>query len=302
MSNKDISSLDVYGIVNGLLLSGNRHVPVYLLSSLQTSSQLFINKNFEDKNKFYCGNVLFKKYHILENKKLAIITHEDKKKKSLFFDAMPIAFYQGYNFGWDDWNEKAIVIPVEKIENYFEIPTIEFIHVNINNKNKIKEVFFWIQEKLANKINYIDFGVKVLPEYNKCLILLTIISNGVSILIFIFSFFLLLILINLYLYQNKEEFYCLVMIGIKKKYIQISIIIFFLLLGLLSLLAGFLLGYCIITAINFFRCIPISVELENFFYCVINWNTLFLYFIVYIVILLLSVWYYYQKYAFHYNK
>jgi ABC-type lipoprotein release transport system permease subunit len=245
--------------------------------------------------------VLFKRYNRLENKKIAVITHEDKKKKSLFFDAMPVSFYNGYNFGWDDWNERSIVVPVEKIENYFEIPTIEFIHVNIDNKNKITDVYCWIKEKLKNEINYIDLGVNVLPEYNKSLILLNIISNSVSIIIILFSFFLLLILINLYMYQNKDEFYYLIIIGIKKLYIQMSLMIFFLLLGFFSLLIGFLSGYLIISILNFFRCIVISVELDSCFFCVINWYSLCLYYIGYMLVILLSVWFYYNKYSVNRN-
>lgn len=303
MKNNNIKSLDIYGIVNGILISGNRHIPVYILSSLESQSKLLFDKNLEYKNKntFYCGEVLFKRYNTLENKKLAIITHEDKKKKSLFFDVMPVSFYNGYNFAWDDWNERTIIVPVEKIENYFEIATIEFIHVNINNKKKITDVYYWIKEKLKNEINYIDFGINVLPEYNKSLILLNIISNSISILIILFSFFLLLILINLYMHQNKDEFYYLVIIGIKKLYIQISLIIFFLLLGFLSLLVGFVSGYLIISILNFFRCIVISVELDSYFFCIINWRSLCLYYIGYILVLLLSVWYYYNKHSINNN-
>ncbi len=299
MTNSNISSLDIYGIINGLLISGNRHVPVYLLSYLEVSPQLFFDKNSlpNNKNTFYCGEVLFKKYNSLEKKKLAIITHEDKKHKSLLFDAMPISFYNGYNFGWDDWNERAILIPIENIENYFEISTVEFIHVHIKNKEKINDVLLWIKEKLNSEINYIELGVKVLPEYNKCLILLNIISYSISFLIIIFSFFLLLVLIDLYLYQNKNEFYYLIIIGIRNLYIQLSLIIFFLLLGLCSLFIGFLLGYAIILILNFFRCIVISVELNSYFFCVINWNALYYHLIGYMGMLLLSVCFFYKKYS-----
>lgn len=210
---------------------------------------------------------------------------------------MPISFYDKYNFGWDDWNEKAIAIPIDTIEKYFEVPTLEYINVYIENKKKINEVLEWIKINLHKEINYIERGVEVLPEYNKFLILLHIITHGISFLIFTFSYFLLLILINLYMYENKNEFYFLIIMGIKNIYIKYSVLIFFFLLGLFSILFGFLLGYIIVNIINFFHCIVISAELNSYFFCIINYNFLYYYSIVYIVLLLFSVLYFYQKYS-----
>ena len=298
MENSDILFLDIYGIMDALLISGNRHIPIYVLSYLQMQSQAFstINNTFAGSNNFYCGQVLYKKYNSFEKKKIVIITGENKKIKSLLFDSMPVLFSGSYNFGWDDWNEKAVIIPIEKIENYFEVPTIEFIHVYVNNKKKVKEVMDWIKNKLNKEINYIDFGINVLPEYNKFLILLDIITHSIFFLIFAFSYFLLLILINIYMYQNSNEFYFLIISGIKKNYLYISLLLFFFLLVLFSLLVGFLLGYGIIIAINYFHCIVISSELNSYFFGIINWSIIYYYAIAYIFLLLLSVKYYFKKY------
>lgn len=295
--NQEISSLDIYGIINGLLISGSRHIPVYLLSCYKMESKKFLNNSIPDKNSCWCGEVLYKKYNNEEKKKIVIITGENQKKKTLFFEAMPISFYQRYNFGWDEWNEKAIIIPIEKIESYFEVPTIEFIHVYVNNKKKINEILSWIKNKLTSEIGYVDLGIKVLPEYNKFLVLITIISHGILLLLFSFSYFLLLILINLYLYQNKNEFYYLIITGIKKFHIGCSLILFFFLLVLLSLFFGFLLGYISISILNYFHCIVISAELQSYFFCVIDWQVIYYYSLLYLFLLLSSVYYYYNKYA-----
>ncbi len=290
--NKDISCIDVYGVINSLLISGDRHIPVYLLSFLQIQSKLFINKNHK-KNEFYCGQVLFKKYDMLKKKKIVIITGANKK--SLFFDSMPISFYQGYNFGWDDWNEKAIIIPIESFENYFELPSIEFINVYVRNKTKIKEIIDWIKQKFNNEINYIDFGINVLPEYNKFLVLLKIITNGILFLIFVFSCILLLILINLYIYQNKDQFYFLIIMGIKNIYIKLSILLFFFFISIISILSGFLYGFLIINIINYYNLIVISNELQSYFICIVNWNFIYYYILIYLIILFFGLFYYYKK-------
>lgn len=71
MKNKYISNLDIYGVVNALLIAGDRHIPVYLLSFFQMQSQLFLyhDVKYINKNIFYCGDILYKKYNALDKKK-----------------------------------------------------------------------------------------------------------------------------------------------------------------------------------------------------------------------------------------
>lgn len=294
--NQYIESCDIYGITNALLIIENRYVPIYLISYLEMPSKKKINTL---NNSFYCGEVLYNKYNFFDKKKIVIITRENKKEKTLYFDSLSISFYDKYNFGWDDWNEKAIMMPVEKVENYFEIATIEYINVYVKDKKNINEVMIWIKNILKNEINYINFGIAVLPEFNKFIVLLNMISQIISFLILFFSYFLLLILINLYFYENKNDFFFLILTGIKEIYIKSSIFIFFFILGIISLFGGFVCGYFVIKSINFFSCYLIPMELNNYFSCIINLNFLYYYSLIYLILLLFAVAFYYRKYIFN---
>jgi hypothetical protein len=296
LENKNIKHIDVYGIIDGILIAENRHIPIIILSYLELSSLSFNSyKHIPKKNNFSCGKVLFHKYQKNQNKKILLITKDNQKKKILFFDSMPIEFNDPYTFIWDDWNEKSILIPVEKIESYFEIPTIEYLNLHLFNANAATEVIAWIKKNLYKEINYIDHGEKILPEYNKFIILLDIITYSIQIIIILFSYLLQTTLINLYFYENKIEFYFLLLTGIKKKYLFMSILFFFLIVLILSFFLGCSTGYVMTSLSNYLQCIPINKLDNNYFLCFPNWSILS-YGLCYILLLIFQIIYFCKKY------
>lgn len=285
----DISSFFLYGINNGMLKHGNDYIPIYLISYVNLNNVFYNKKYNSNENGFYVGALMYEKYKNISHKKIFLIKKENTAKKIIHFDYMPINFKGYLELAWDELNEKAIFMPIEKVENFFELRSINAVNIYLLNRKNINSVMTFLKNEFGKEIGYISESCQIFPEYSKFLSLISIIDAIIMYIIFIFSFFLFLILLTLYLEDNVFDQKILFLLGIKRKTIYGSFLILFLFVIFLSLLLGFLLSYGVIYCINYWKLIPINTIFDCYFLCVMNFKKILLYTLIYIFLMIIFV-------------
>lgn len=290
-SLKDIKSFFLYGVNHGIFKNENDYIPVYIISYTHYEPSFFNFMKEVNKKGFLVGAALYQKCLDSKHKKIFLIKKEDSQKKIMHFDAMPIHFKGYVELSWDEWNEKAIFLPIEKIENFFEIKSINALNIYVHNKKSIPTLIESLKKIFKNDIRYISSSHTVLPEYTKFLEIISMVDAIIMYIIFFFSFFLLFILISVYLNENAFDYSFLLLIGISRRNILISIVFLFLFLVLLAISIGFISSHLLIFLVNYFKLLCINAKYNAYFLCTLNYSKIFFYILNYIFFLIIFLFY-----------
>ncbi len=288
---KDIKSFFLYGVNHGIFKSENDYLPVYLVSYMHFESS-FCNYMEECGQKgFLVGTALYQRFLGSKHKKIFLIKREDSQKKVMHFDAMPFQFKGYVELSWDEWNEKAIFIPIEKIENFFEIKSINALNIYVHDKKCVSALIESLKKSFKNDIRYISSSSSVLPEYTKFLAIISMVDSIITYIIFFFSFFLLFILIAVYLNENTFDYSFLLLMGISRREVAASVALLFLFLVIVAASVGFLSSHIFIFLVNYFKLFCINAKYNAYFVCTLNYSKIFFYIVYYIIFLIIFLLY-----------
>ena len=254
--NKSIKSFFAYGQAEGVLLVENDYVPILALLFLFDLEDTFFSykKFFLDeykKNFVYLGSALFRKYEgLLKTMKLLIVNDHNEQEKIFSYDVMSIKNIEEMRFNWDEWNNKALILDVQRFENYFEMSTIFALNIYLEACVSIKEVCEFLKEEFKEEVGYVSSAEDIFPEYSKYIKMINCISFFIIFLILLFSLFVLSLLIEMYLLKNQNQYLALRLIGISKKTLLLTVILLFVLVNGITLISSSVLFFVIKKFLN----------------------------------------------------
>lgn len=250
-----------YGAIEGALLVQDEVIPVSLLIMTKNSESLFFNQDIMkemifEKNQIYFGHTLYEKYkNNIPGMKILVINNHNAKKKNLSYQCMPINKIHPYTASWDEWNDRSILLGIDKFENYFELPSVEYIHVYTKNKYEKKNILEKIKKEFINEIGYICLSEDMCPAYTVFLSLLETVSSIIVFLVLLFSLVLLSILIKLYIYEHKNDYLYLILLGINDSFLKTALLSLFMIITSAAVFIGTMSAYLLTTILNYYKII-----------------------------------------------
>ncbi len=290
----EIQELFLYGIHPGVVSLGEDNLhSVYLLNYVSLCSRIFLEKKDirPGLHGYVVGKNLFARSGGPEKKRVALFSGRGQRKKSLSCDIFPL-FFSGYcTFLSDEWNDKLIMVPNKKFENFFEKKGIQYLQIYLFEKKQTQDIIFHMQRRYSSLIHSIQKSEEISIENEIFSSIIKISIHLIIMIFFLISFFFLYFFMRLYLHDNAHDYQFLISIGVSRAMLLSSLMILFQFLVVAALVVGFSGGFFFIKIINYYHFINWIYSFPLVFICSIEKSVLLWYVFFYLwYTLFISFW------------